>query len=71
VFCETLGAWLIPNDRLLHIADDRGGTQRWLTAEENERIAKEQAQAEWERERAARLDLERELALLKRMNGNS
>jgi hypothetical protein len=59
VFCETLGAWLVPKDRLLLIADDRAGEHCWPTGEEYER-------AEKERERAARLDIEQELAALKR-----
>jgi hypothetical protein len=58
-FCETLGAWLLPHDRVLEIADDRAGTKRWLTAEE-------QALAEIASERSARLQVERELAALKK-----
>ncbi|NLE87125.1 MAG: hypothetical protein GX607_12085 [Myxococcales bacterium] len=56
-FCEVLGAWLVPCGRLLEIADDRAGVHRWQTEAEFER-------AEKERERQARIELERRLAAL-------
>jgi hypothetical protein len=56
-FSEVLGAWLVPDGRLLAMANDREGLRRWPTSEELER-------AEKERERAQRIDLERRLAAL-------
>jgi Uma2 family endonuclease len=65
-FCDTLGAWLLPTDRLLRIADDLRGERCWPTAEEHERTEKERALAERERERAEkeqeRAEKERERA---------
>jgi hypothetical protein len=55
VFCEVLGAWLVVDGRLLHVAEDRAGRQRWPTASErveHERAEKERERAERERERA-------------------
>ncbi len=77
-FCEVLGAWLVPCGRLLEIADDRAGHQRWRTEadyeraekereraeKERERAEKEHERAEKERERQVRIDLERRLAAL-------
>ena len=57
VFSETLDAWFLPEGRVLAIANDKHGAQPWLTKEEQER-------AEKERERAARLELERRLVAL-------
>lgn len=73
---EVLGAWLLPSQRVLEVADDREGAQRWLTweeklqvaraAEEHERAEKERERAEKERERAEkereRAEKERERA---------
>jgi hypothetical protein len=64
-----LSAWLIPEGRILRIADDREGHYRWPTSTERERAAKEQeraakleAESERDREKALRVDLERTLA---------
>ena len=59
-------AWFIANGRDLDISDDRRGTQRWLTDEQElTRVQAalaasqtEKAQAEASRERQARLELE-------------
>jgi Uma2 family endonuclease len=78
LFSHVLRAWLIFEDGQLEIAEDRAGTQRWLTELERERADHERAlaeaereraekdheRAEKERERAARLDLERRVAEL-------
>jgi hypothetical protein len=104
VYSNVLDAWFIPDGRLLHIADDRKGTRRWLTAAEQLAGAKDEAArmttvveqvtamaehakaefahakaeaerataeagraiAEAERERQARLELERRLAELEK-----
>jgi hypothetical protein len=79
VFSEVLGAWLVPTQTTLEIADDREGLERWPTWEdqmlaeraekERERAEKERERAEKERERAARLDVEQRLAQLERKLG--
>jgi hypothetical protein len=59
-YSQVIDAWLVPDGRVLEIADDRDGKRRWLTGEalvQFERVEKE-------REHAARLDLERRLAEL-------
>jgi hypothetical protein len=56
-YSDVLDAWLVPRERLLEIADDPHGRALWLTTEDHARAAKE-------REKAARLELERRLALL-------
>jgi hypothetical protein len=62
----VLGAWLVPDGRLLRVADDPRSGQFWPTGEERERAEKERERAEKERERAekereraGRLELER------------
>jgi hypothetical protein len=66
VFCDTLSAWLLVNDGLPQIADDRAGQQRWLTQEDYQRTEKDRERAEKERERAERERerAERERALI-------
>ncbi len=85
VFCDTLSAWLLVDDGLPQIADDRAGQQRWLTQEdyqrtekerertekERERAEKEQALIDAERERTRRLDVERRLAALEQRLGTA
>jgi hypothetical protein len=61
-YCDYLSAWLIPEGRILRIADDREGHYRWPTSTERERAAKLEAESERDRERALRQDLERKLA---------
>jgi hypothetical protein len=63
-FSEVLGAWLVPDGRLLAIAEDREGLRRWQTSEQLERTEKEHERAEKEQERAQRIELERRLAAL-------
>jgi hypothetical protein len=55
---DVLGAWLIPQQGRLGIAEDREGARPWLTDAEEERAAKEQ-------ERALREALEREVLELR------
>jgi hypothetical protein len=66
VVSEVLGAWLVPTSTTLEIAADHAGTQRWLTAEELARDDANRERAEKERERAARIELERQLAASRR-----
>jgi len=64
----VVDAWFIANGRDLDISDDRRGTQRWLTDEQEltrvqaalaaSQTEAEKAQAEASRERQARLELE-------------
>jgi Uma2 family endonuclease len=65
-YSTVLDAWLIPESRLLRIAEDRAGTRLWPTAAERERAEKERERAEKERERAEkereRAEKERERA---------
>lgn len=56
---DVLDAWLIPDGRELHLADDPEGRQRWLTEAER-------AKAEAERERERREELERRLRELEK-----
>ncbi|MGC4088171.1 MAG: Uma2 family endonuclease [Polyangiaceae bacterium] len=44
VFSEALEAWLSVDQGHLVISSDRAGASRWLTAEEHERAAREQAE---------------------------
>lgn len=74
VYSQVLEAWCLAEGRDFHIAEDRRGKGRWLTAEEqllNAQGEAERAQAEAERaqveaarERQARLEIERRLAEL-------
>ncbi len=45
-FSQELGAWLVVTDggEMLRLADDREGTQLWLTGEEQERQAREESE---------------------------
>ena len=64
VYSQVVDAWFIADGRDLQISNDRRGTKRWLTAEEQlvtARSEAERAQAEAEQERQARLDVERRL----------
>jgi len=54
-YSEVLDAWLVPEGGLLAISEDRTGSRRWLTGAE--------------RERAARTELEREVADLRARRG--
>lgn len=70
-YSVVLGAWVHPVGQFLEIADDRGGTRFWQTAEQHERAEKEHERAEKERERAekereqrARMALEQRVAEL-------
>jgi hypothetical protein len=62
-YSEVLDAWLVPDGRLLRIADDRQGTRRWLTEAEYAQLDAERAQADAERAQAdaerAQADAER------------
>lgn len=60
VLSEVLGAWLIPSQASLDIADDREGHRRWATWEERAR----RERAEKEREREQRIELEQKLSAL-------
>jgi Uma2 family endonuclease len=51
VHSHALSAWLHFEDGQLEIADDRAGTERWLTELEHERAEHERALAKAERER--------------------
>jgi hypothetical protein len=51
-YSEVLDAWLVPDGRLLRIADDRQGNRRWLTEAEHAQADAERAQADAERARA-------------------
>jgi Uma2 family endonuclease len=44
VYSEALDAWLSLDGTELAISDDRASTRRWLTAEERERAAREEAE---------------------------
>jgi Uma2 family endonuclease len=70
VFSEVLESWLLPQQRLLVIADDREGTRPWLSQAHHERAEKERERAEKERERALRQALEREVAELRAKLGS-
>src|SRR5262249_55285779 len=62
VLSEVLGAWLLPSETSLDIANDREGLQLWATWEERavaERAEADRARAEAERQRTARLEVER------------
>jgi hypothetical protein len=77
-YSETLDAWLIPDGRTLHLAQDRAGLRRWLTEAEyaqkdagraqaeaeRAQAEAERAQAEAERERREREDVQRRLSEL-------
>ena len=52
VFCETLKAWLVVDGRLLQLANDSEGRDRWLTEAEQSRAEAEQSRAEAEQSRA-------------------
>jgi hypothetical protein len=79
-YSEVLDAWLVPDGRALHIADDRAGLKRWPTSAERAQAEAERAQAvaeraqaeadrareETERERQRREDVERRLRELER-----
>jgi Uma2 family endonuclease len=62
VHSAVVDAWFIADGRDLNISNDRRGTQRWLTTQEQ--LAN--AQADAERERQARLELEQRLRELER-----
>jgi hypothetical protein len=62
MYSEVLEAWCSADERDFHISSDRRGKDRWLTAEE----LVPRARAEAERERQARLDVERRLAELEK-----
>ncbi|HVY26898.1 MAG TPA: Uma2 family endonuclease [Polyangiaceae bacterium] len=74
VYSQVLEAWCSAEGRDFHVSDDRRGTQRWLSPEEQVlqiqadaarfQAEAERAQAEAEHERQARVDLERRLAEL-------
>lgn len=64
-YCDTLKAWLVAEGRLLQLANDPEGRDRWLTAEEQSRAEAEQSRAEAERLRSERRLLEAELAALR------
>ncbi len=52
VFSEVLGAWLLVDEQLPQVADDRAGLRRWPTEQDYERAEKERERAEKEHERA-------------------
>jgi hypothetical protein len=58
VYSEVLDAWVLPDGRTLHIADDRAGTRRWLTEAEKKSLEAAESRARAE-------TLECELAELK------
>ena len=66
-FSRELGAWIVVTDngRRLRIADDAAGAKCWPTAAEEERLAREQANAVAEAERHAREQAEAEVARLR------
>jgi hypothetical protein len=66
VYSLVLDAWFIAEGRVLHIADDRKGTRRWLTEAERAIAEAKRAAAEAERERQAREELERRISELER-----
>jgi hypothetical protein len=65
VYSTVLGAWVLPRGERLHIADDREGTLLWRTAEEHARSLMRRERAQKERERALRVELQRELDALR------
>jgi len=72
VASEVLGAWLLPTRTTLEISDDRAGERRWHTGNELFELKQAEAareRAEKERERAARLELERQLEELQAKRG--
>jgi hypothetical protein len=71
VYSNVLGAWLLPSERELAIADDRDGEHVWLSTAElsKRRAGREQRRAE--QERARRLALERRVAELEASKGSS
>lgn len=71
VYSEALEAWVLAEGRTLFIADDRAGKRRWLNDAEQARAAANRAQAEAERERGAREEMERELQSLRARLGES
>lgn len=62
-YSQTLDAWLIPEGRTLHIAQDRAGQRRWRTEAEYAQIEAERAHGDAERAHAgavrARAEAER------------
>lgn len=71
VYSEALEAWVLAEGRTLFIADDRAGKRRWLNDAEQARAAANRAQAEAERERGAREQMERELQSLRARLGEA
>jgi Uma2 family endonuclease len=75
VYSQSLDAWFLAEGRTCHIADDRGGTRRWLTEAEElsrqlvagqadaerARADAERAKADAEREQRARAELEQRI----------
>jgi hypothetical protein len=45
-YSDVLDAWLVPEGRALHLADDRAGLKRWSTLAEQARAESGQARAE-------------------------
>ncbi|HKY35478.1 MAG TPA: Uma2 family endonuclease [Polyangiaceae bacterium] len=52
VYSQVLDAWFVAEGRVLHISDDRAGTQRWPTESEEARAQAGSAQADAERAQA-------------------
>jgi hypothetical protein len=71
-YSEVLDAWVIAEGRVLFIAEDRAGKQRWLNEAQQKHVEAERSRAEAERSRAeaerlraASQEMERELELLR------
>lgn len=65
VYSAVLSAWVIARGERLVIADDRAGASAWHTEAELAKSSARKERAEKERERALRLELEREIAELR------
>lgn len=65
VYSEVLDAWMIADGRTLHIADDRVGTQRWLTHAEHAAARAQTAEARAQSAEARAEEAERALAELR------